>query len=204
MNRHEYLKNLALSPVGIALGAVAISLGGFLGIQIGPLVGLVSGVATLVGFFVVLSLAGIGSALASAEQARRTWSAARPRLDSARDARNRLASLRIPDPEIKALLELVATRGSTYLAACESVRSRNPLAEDALAESVSIADLYLRELDGAATEKRYGLADADPFADAKARTKAALLAQAAIIEKAALDLSGGLSPADRMEVKESL
>jgi len=204
MNRREYIINLAASPVGIALGAVAVSVGGFLGIRIGPVVGLVSGLATLGGFLLVLSLAGVGSALAAAEQARRVWAAARPRLDVARDARNRLASLRVPDPEIKAMLELVATRGTAYLSACESTRSHDPLAEDALTESVSIADLYLKELDGAATEKRFGLADADPFADAKARTRSALLAQAAVLEKATMDLSGGLSPADRMEIKESL
>ncbi len=204
MNRREYIRNLAASPVGIALGAVAVSVGGFLGIRIGLVVGLVSGVATLAGFFLFLSISGIGSKLAATEQGRRIWASARPRLDAARDARNRLASLRIPDPEIKALLELVATRGTTYLTACETARSHDPLAEDALAESVSIADVYLKELDGAATEKRFGLSDADPFADARARTRSALLAQAAVVEKAAMDLSGGLSPADKMEIKESL
>jgi hypothetical protein len=204
MNRREYVRNLAASPVGIALGAVAVSVGGFLGIRIGPVVGFVSGFATLAGFLIVISLAGVGSTLAAAEQRRRAWAATRPRLDAARDARNRLASLRIPDPEIKALLELVATRGTAYLSACESARSHDPLAEDALAESVSIADLYLKELDSASTEKRFGLADADPFADAKARTGSALRAQAAVVEKATLDLSGGLSSADRMDIKESL
>lgn len=204
MNRREYVRNLAASPVGIALVAVAVSAGGFLGVRMGAVVGLVSGLATLAGFLLILSIAGVGSALAASEQGRRAWASARPRLDAARDARNRLASLRVPDPEIKALLELVATRGTAYLSACESVRSHDPLAEDALSESVSIADLYLKELDGAATEKRFGLADADPFADAKSRTRSALLAQAAVVEKAALDLSGGLSSADRMEIKESL
>lgn len=204
MNRREYVRNLAASPAGIALCAVAVSAGGFLGIRVGPAVGLASGLATLGGFLLILSISGIGSALAAAEQNRRTWAAARPRLEAARDARNRLASLRVPDPEIKKLLELVATRGTAYLAACESARTHDPLAEDALAESVSIVDLYLKELDGAATEKRYGLADADPFADARARTGSALLAQAAVVGKATLDLSGGLSSADRMEIKESL
>lgn len=204
MNRREYVRNLGASPVGIALSAVAVSAGGFLGIRIGPVVGLVSGFVALAGIFLVLFISGIGSRLAAAEQGRRAWATARPRLDAARDARNRLASLRVPEPEIKALLELVATRGMAYLTACETARSHDPLAEDALAESVSIADLYLKELDGAATEKRFGLADADQFADARARTRSALLAQAAVLEKATMDLSGGLSPADRMEIKESL
>lgn len=204
MNRREYVMNLAASPVGIAVGAVAVSAGGFLGIRLGPIAGFASGFVVMAGIFLVLSISGIGSRLAVAEQGRRIWATARPRIEAARDARNRLASLRIPDPELKALLELVATRGLSYLSACESARSHDPLAEDALAESISIADLYLKELDSASTEKRFGLADADPFADAKNRTKSALLAQAAVLEKAAMDLSGSLSPADRMEIKESL
>jgi len=48
------------------------------------------------------------------------------------------------------------------------------------------------------------LPDADPFADARERTLAALRDRASIIEHATLNLSGGLSSADRMEIKESL
>jgi len=204
MNRRDYLKNLTASPVGLALVAVALALGALVGVRVSPAVGIAAGFCSLFGAFGVLSMTGLGSRLATGELERRTWNAARPFLDVAKDARNRLATLRVPDPEIKSLLELLAARGAAYLSACESARSRDPLAEDALAESVSIADLYLRELDGAATEKRYGLADADPFADARGRVRAALMDKATVIEKATLGLSGGLSPADRMEVKESL
>ena len=188
----------------MALDALSVAVGIGVGLVSGPALGIVAGVASYAVIFAIVMVSGLGSTMASSEMDRRAWSAARGHLAAAKEARNRLASMRVPDPEIKALLELAATRGVAYLAACESARSRDPLAEDALAECVSIADLYLKELDGAATERRYGLADADPFADARARTAAALRDKAAIIEKAALDLSGGLSPADRMGVKESL
>lgn len=204
MERREYLINLVTSPGGMAIDAAAVAVGIGVGLSSGPALGVVAGAATYAAVFTVVTISGLGSRMASAEADRHAWSAAKGHLAAAKASRDRLASMRVPDQEIKALLELAATRGAAYLAACETARSRDPVAEDALAECVSIADLYLKELDGAATERRYGLADADPFADARARTAAALRDKAAMVEKAALDLSGGLSPADRMGVKESL
>jgi len=166
------------------------------------------GAAAGLGSFLVLATAatisGLGPKAASAEQERKTWSKARHFLTAAKAGRDRLASLRVPDPAVKALLELAAMRGSSYLAACEATHSRDPRAEDALSDCVSIADLYLKELDGASTERRFGLPDADPFADARERTLAALRDRIAILEHATFALSGGLSSADRMEIKESL
>ncbi|GAB1457550.1 hypothetical protein MASR2M48_28580 [Spirochaetota bacterium] len=204
MNRNEYLRKLFVSPLGI--GIIAVSIVSGLGLGLGVNAGL--GIATAAGSFVALgtlvTMTGIGSRAAMRESDRRAWSTAATHLEEARAHRHRLATMRLPDPEIKALLALLATRGSAYLAACESARSRDPLAEEALADGVALADLYIKELDGAATERRYGLADADPFVEARSRTSAALLDKAAIIEKATLALSGGLSSADRMELKESL
>jgi len=204
MRRSEYLSSFFTSPPGLAIVGVSLVAGMGSAFGLSLLAGLVNGIGTLLVLSVVATVSGFGSKAASAELERKAWSKARPFLTAAKASRDRLASLRIPDPAVKALLELASVRGSSYLSACEAARSRDPRAEEALAECVSLADLYLKELDGASTEKRYGLPDADPFADARERTLAALRDRASIIEHATLNLSGGLSSADRMEIKESL
>ena len=204
MDRRTYLKTLAGSPEGMACAAASVAAGAVAGFLSSAAVGAVTGAAAAVIAVSALTLSGAGSRIAARESQRRSWASARPHLEAAKAARSKLAAMRVPDAEVKAALQLVATRGAEYLAACESARSRDPLAEDALSESVALADIYLKELDGASTERRYGLPDDDPFADAKSRTLAALRDKAAVIATSALGLSDGLSPADRMEVKESL
>jgi hypothetical protein len=204
MNGREYLRLIAVTPIGVVSVALSAAIGAAAWVASSPALGLLSGLASLAVILIAMTFSGLGPKAAAAELERRDWADSRRRLELAKADRDRLASLRLPDAEVKALLELVAARGSAYLSASYEAKAREPAAEEALSECVSIADLYLKELDGASTEKRYGLSDADPFADAKARTKAALIDKAAIIEKAALGLSGGLSSADRMEIKESL
>jgi len=204
MTRRTYLINLVTSPAGIALAVLALVVGTLLGLKVGAAVGVVAGVLTLAADLAVLTISGAGSKLAMAETDRREWSKARLYLDTVRQNRDRLATLRITDTDVKAMLQRAAEGATRYLVACESARSRAPQAEDALADCLSIADLYIKELDGAATERRYGLADADPFVDARNRTIAAMRDRVAILDKSVLDLNGGLTSADRMEIKETL
>jgi len=204
MIQRNYLDNLARSPLGVSMAALGMVSGGLTWTSIGMIPGIAAGVAAMVLLFAAATLSGFGPRAAAAEGERRAWADSRSRLDAAKASRDRLSSLRVPDPEVKALLDLAAMRGSGYLSACLAAKTRDPRAEEALADCVSLADLYLKELDGASTEKRYGLPDTDPFADAKARTVSALRDRIAIIERAAKDISGGLSSADRMEIQESL
>ena len=204
MNRNEYYRYLLASPLGVGVTALSLVSGLGVGIGVNAGLGVVTAALAFAALGILLTMSGIGSRAATRESDRRAWAKAAVYLEAAKAHRHRLATMRLPDPEIKALLELLATRGSAYLAASEGSRSRDPMAEEALSDAVELADLYLKELDGAATERRYGLADADPFVEARARTSAAMLDKAAIIEKATLSLSGGLSSADRMEIKESL
>jgi hypothetical protein len=184
--------------------ALGVATGVLTGISAGMLPGIAAGAAALALLHAAATLSGFGPRAAAAEGERRAWAEAGRHLEAAKAQRDRLSSLRVPDPEVKSLLEFAAMRGSSYLSACHAAKTRDPRAEDALAECVNLADLYLKELDGQATEKRYGLADADPFADARERTTSALRDSIAIIEKATKDIGGGLSPADRMEIQESL
>ena len=204
MIQREYLGGLARSPMGISMTALAAALGGLTGVSAGVLPGIAAGVVALAVLYAAATLSGFGPRAATAEGERRAWMDARRHLEAARVQCDRLSSLRVPDPQVKSLLELAALRGTSYLSACHAAKTRDPRAEDALAECVSLADLYLKELDGQATEKRYGLADADPFAEPRERTVSALRDKIAIIERAAKDIGGGLSPADRMEIQESL
>lgn len=204
MTRRTYLISLATSVAGIAIALLALVVGALVGLKTGVAAGSIAGIITLGSAFVVLTISGAGSKLAAAEVERREWSDARRYLDAARVNRDRLATIRITDPDIRAMLQLAAQRATRYLVACESAHSRAPLAEDALADCLSVADLYIKELDGASTERRYGLVDADPFVDARNRTLAALRDRIAILDKSILDLDGGLTSADSMEIKETL
>lgn len=183
---------------------LAAVVGTVLGLRAGVAVGIVAGILILAADLAALTISGVGSRLATAEADRQQWYKARPYLDAVRANRDRLGTIRIVDNDVKAMLQLAAERATRYLVACESAHSRAPLAEDALADCLSIADLYLKELDGVSTERRYNLPDADGFVDAKARTIAALRDRVAILDKAILDLDGGLTSADRMEMKETL
>ncbi|HUW69948.1 MAG TPA: hypothetical protein VMX33_06915 [bacterium] len=204
MTRRTYLINLATSMAGVAMALLALVVGTLVGLKAGAAVGTTAGIIALAAAFVILTMSGAGSRLAAAEVERREWSDARRYMDAVRDNRDRLATIRITDSDVRAMLQLAAERATRYLVACESAHSRAPLAEDALADCLSIADLYIKELDGASTERRYGLPDTDPFADARDRTLAALRDRIAILDKSILDLDGGLTSADRMEIKETL
>ena len=204
MNQRDYIAFFARSPLGISTAALGLVTGGLTWSSIGMMPAIAAGAAAMVLLFAAATLSGYGPRAAAIESERQAWADASRHLDAAKAHRDRIASLRVPDPEVKALLELAALRGSSYLSACLAAKTRDPRAEAALADCVGLADLYLKELDGAATEKRYGLPDADPFADARSRTVAALRDKIAVIERAARDAGGGLSPSERMDIQESL
>ncbi len=186
------------------MSAASVAVGAAVGFAASPLAGVAACLVTEATAFAITTASGLGPKAAVAEGERRAWAEASERLEAVKRDRDRLATMRLPDDELGSLVRLAATRGASYLAASRNAKSRVPQAEEALSDCLSVADLYLKELDVASTERRHGLDDADPFADAKGRAKAALVDKAAIIEKATRDLSGGLSPADAMDIKERL
>ena len=186
------------------MSAASVAVGAAVGFAASPLAGVAACLVTEATAFAITTASGLGPKAAVAEGERRAWAEASERLEAVKRDRDRLATMRLPDDELGSLVRLAATRGASYLAASRNAKSRVPQAEEALSDCLSVADLYLKELDAASTERRHGLDDADPFADAKGRAKAALVDKAAIIEKATRDLSGGLSSADAMDIKERL
>jgi hypothetical protein len=101
-------------------------------------------------------------------------------------------------------LQLVLFASGEYLEACVREKRHDPLAADALSEAIELLDIYLKEEDEEATERRFGLKDADSFADAESRIVAALSEKAALLRERRIQIDGGLSAADRMAVKEDL
>jgi hypothetical protein len=204
MQLRRYTKDYALSPLGIANGALALLAGIGVGSHAGFLAGFLSGTASLAAVFLLALYSGLGPRFAAAEQERRLWATGKERLAEAKTRQKRLASLRVPDQGVKHLVDLAAMQAGMFIHACEKARQRDPLGENAIIECIELVDLYLKELDDASTERRYALPDNDPFADARERVSAALRAKAVEMEKARLDIEGGLQREDRMAIKEQL
>jgi hypothetical protein len=204
MQLRRYIKDYSLSALGLANGGLALLAGFVVGSSAGFLAGLLSGAVSLVGIFALALYSGFGPRSAATERERRLWAAGKERLAVARAKQKRLASLRVPDPAVKQLVDLAAMKAGMFIGACEKARQQDPLAEDAIGECVDLVDLYLKELDDASTERRYSLPDDDPFANAAGRVSAALHDKIALLEKARLEIEGGLQREDRMAIKEQL
>ncbi len=204
MQLRRYISNYALSPLGIANAGLAVLAGFLVGSVNGLLVGLLSGAGCLGALFALALYSGFGPRFAAAEHERRLWAAGKERLAVASAMQKRLATLRVPDPGVRKLVDLVAMQAGMFINACGTARQRDPVGEDAITQSIELVDLYLKELDDASTERRYALPDDDPFADAVQRVSAALRDKAAMLEKARMDIEGGLQREDRMAIKEQL
>lgn len=201
----DYLKWYALSPLGIGsvfAGIVAVIVIVATGLSAGLAVLAGSAIVVAVGFIALVSGKGPKSAIAALEAA-----VARERdgkLKLAEEARGRLARIRLGEGEAAAALSLVVLAGGEYLEACKREGRQDPLAGAALEESLDIVNIFLKEKDEAATEKRFGLDDKDPFADAEARVASALREKAALLRERRVQIDGGLSAQGRMSVMEEI
>lgn len=206
MKTAEVLRAYLRSPLAIASAGTALLLGAIGLFLLGgsALLGLLGGAALWLAFSAVAVQTRIGAAsvvaVRDADEGRRTLEA----VEAAVRARETMARLRLPDPEVAAKLEYLVQASGEYLESARRAGSHSPQADARIADSLDIVNLYLKELDEASTERRYGLPDADPFADAKARVLAALLDNATLIRNERIALEGGLPPEALMRVKEEL
>jgi len=192
---------LAIISLFASLGAGAL-VTGLSGVSI-P-IGLAGGLAFWLGLSFALVQTGAGAkailAQTGAEEKARTLAF----IEEAEGFLSRLKVLRLPDPEAgKALAFLIQSAGE-YVASCRASGSRSPAADARIAAAIDVVALYLKELDDASTEKRFGQADANPFEGAKSRVLEALAESARFIRDERVKLDGGLTPADRMAIKEEL
>ncbi|MBP7096736.1 MAG: hypothetical protein KBC36_11690 [Spirochaetia bacterium] len=205
MNARSYFIDFLASPVGIGTAVASVALGavvvGVSGLWLAGLGSAAAAFAVSNGFAL---LTGAGPRAAAREAERRMAAGNRAALASATAARDRLATLRVADPDVAKAVSLCALRASAYLAACDKAGTRDPRADLAAEECVNLVGLYLEELDDASTEKRFDLADDAPFADAKARVLAALRERAEALDRAAGEIAGVAAPVDRMAAREEL
>ncbi len=201
----DYLKWYLRSPLGIgSLFAGFFTAMGGAGAGLSPLPAALAGLAlfALAGGAALLSGWGPRQALAA-----RDAGIARARLgklETAEKARQNLARMRIADAAATEAVQLVVLAAGEYLEACRRELSDDPVADAALDDAVGIVDIFLKEMDEAATEKRFGLKDSDPFVDARDRVIAALREKAALLRERRIQIDGGLSASGRMSVREEI
>ena len=205
MQSGEYLRWYARSALGIGsgfagMGAAAAVLIAGLPFWVSALAGL--GLVAVTG---ILSLAaGWGPRQALAAQESQARRARAGRLAEAAAVRERIAALRIPDGQVAEAANLVVLAAGEYIEACRREGSDDPLADAAIGEALELVGLFLKEKDEAATERRFGLGDADPFPDAQGRVASALKEKAAALRERRIQIDGGLPPASRMAVREEI
>jgi hypothetical protein len=158
--------------------------------------GLVLGAGALLG--------GLGPKAAAAARQARIDKDNAERLASTKALRDKLARLRLGPGPVADALQLVLLSSGEYLEACVREKKQDPLAAEALSEAIELLDIYLKEKDEAATERRFGLEDADPFADSESRIVAALAEKASVLRERRIQVDGGLAAAGLMAVKEDL
>ncbi len=192
---------LAIISLLASLGAGAL-VTGLSGFSI-P-IGLAGGLAFWLGLSFALVQTGAGAkailARTGAEEKARTLAF----IEETEGFLSRLKVLRLPDPEASKALAFLVQSAGEYVASCRSTGSRSPEADARIADAIDVVDLYLKELDDASTEKRFGQADANPFENAKSRVLAVLAENARFVRDERVKLDGGLTPAERMAIKEEL
>lgn len=199
-----FLKEFARTPLGIGVAVTSAVAGVVAGITLSTAAGVIVGIAGVVVATTAWLASGAAAKAVAADRERRRWIRDKEHLAEVRLAQRRLASLRLPDPQTKRVVELTALQAGRFLEACEAHRTRDPHGEAAIVESLELADLYLKELDDAAVERRFALPDDDPFADAGQRVRAALHERAQQIEKARFEIEGGVTRADLVSIQETL
>jgi len=201
----EYLGWYSKSPLGIGSMAGGLVLGiGLASVGLPAIVPLASGLGLVLICGLLGLFSGIGPRQVVSARDSGLEAEGRRRLSEAVAARERLARLRIADPEVAAAASLVTLAAGLYIEACRRESRDDPIADAAVAEALDILDIYFKEVDEASVEKRYKVKDDDPFADAKGRTLVALGEKAMALRERRIQIDGGLTSVERMEIREDL
>ncbi len=205
MPSNEYLKWYFRSPLGIG-NVFAPFVAGIAAYAAGLLP--VFGISVACGVFLAAGLGAYFSGLGPASAVKARDAA----LDHARTVklarvstrRKVLSMLRISDAEVASAVQLVSMAADEYLEACAREKNNDPYSDAAVDEAADLVGIYFRELDEASREKRFGLPDADPFADSRDRVVTALREKAAVLREGRMKVEGGLPAAASMAIREEL
>lgn len=201
----DFLRWYVRSPLGLSVLAVSAAAGtvlGFFGTAIPLAVG--SGAGLFLAASAVAFASGFGAKAAVRERDRDLEVSRAAGIAAAAKDRDRIAALRIRDPALAAASAAFALVFGEYLDACRREGTRDPRADYAAREVLEALTVYLRELDGTAIERRFDLADADPFPEAKARTLAFLKERTDYVRERRLSVDGGLGGSDKLAIREEL
>jgi hypothetical protein len=206
MKIRDILASYVKSPLAAISAGACLVLGSAALFALGSslLLGLAVGSVAWAVFSAVVIQTKIGAmavvSVRSLDEVKKTQAAI---IEAARNG-ERIARLRLPDPEVAKTVEYLALCSGEYVEACQKAMSHSPAADERIADSLDLINIFLKELDEASTEKRYRLPDADPFADAKGRVQSALMENARLIREERIRLDGGLPAEALMRAKEEL
>lgn len=211
MTTRDYWRRFIASPVGIValILALLVVLGAWR-IGLPPFLALVVGFAAF-GLLSLLGLvSGLGPRLAAREAERESRRGDEGRAAEAGALGDRLARLRLPDPEIAAardLLVLEAGRLAGAVATSSKAPSEagplvDPRAPALLEEALELIQAWLQEADESSVERRFDAPDAHPFPEAKKRTLAALADKRAALLRLRDQVE--TPPPDRLAADEEL
>jgi len=220
MTLREYCRLFLGSALGIASlfvslfggAAAAFCLSGAPAIRLG--IGALSGLACFGLLFVLDAATGLGPRAAAREGERRDLLRAKARLGDARDARERLAALRIASEQVAEARDLVVLEAGRFIE--EAGRSASPGAGghpraaydpasiEAIEEALSLVDAWQREADESASERRFRSADAHVFPESEARVVEALKREASALVEGRDRLAESLCAPDVVSIEEEL
>jgi hypothetical protein len=205
MDIRGFARAYAKSPLGI--GSLFAALGAGLAARLSGLSlpdSLLLGLGTLAAVCVASLAFGFGQRAATAELDREALSKAEVRLSEAAEARKRLASLRLGEPELAGARDLLVLEAGRFVEDCRRAGTYDPEGVQAIVDSLALVDAWLKEADESSVERRFDLADADPFPEATRRTVQALRAKAALVAAGRVSAAGEVSGADRLAIEEEL
>ena len=193
-----------LSPLGITCLLLSVGLG--IGLSLGwrPFFGLAVGAGMFLFLLLLTFFSGAGAKSAVEEQGRRFYLDIEEKLAQVEIARQRLATLRLNNPELKKLTTLASLRVADYLSACRKEKTHDPLASEAALECVEIADLYLAEQNEASLQKRFLSEEAPEQGTPQERFKSVLKSRIKLLSNATSGILGILSPKEELAIKEEL
>jgi len=205
MDMREFSRAYARSPLGIGsflFALCAAFASALLGLSL-PIAILV-GLGSLAALLAAALAFGLAQGAAATESGRVSSVKAESRLAEAAAARNRLAALRLAEPEVAAARDLLVLEAGRFVEDCRRAGTYDPEGVEAIVDSLALVDAWLKEADESAVEKRFGLADEHPFPGAAKRIAGALREKAALVSERRASASGEIPGADRLAIEEEL
>ncbi|MFW5802047.1 MAG: hypothetical protein ACOCVC_08420 [Spirochaeta sp.] len=217
----QFVGIYAISPLGAAVLAVSAVASATAGFAVSPAAGAIVLPAVWLALSLGLFAAGISGPAVIRERDRRLRQRGLELLGIAAERARRIGRMRLPDPEMKQLADQVSLHAGEYYARSLKHNSYDPGAHHAIDECLEILDAWLMEQDAQAGRRRYGGSGAgtgagpggdhgpgahggSAAASIDERTRTLLKDRMEIISRAACDAAGGLTPADKLSVKEEL